>query len=349
MEIDAFINTSFIKRAVPFGVALFLFASCSTTRVKIQVLHPPEEEVVVPGPRIGVADRVDYNHSLARYYNNGIPVQMQDNYNPTLGLVVMDELVQDLAVGEVYNPVRLGQGVFPHTGEFYGALIPLNQLQNACIQNGIDALLVLEGMDGDIDNDGQAIYSAPVDRNYGTVQVPMFEGSQTVKYRLFFRLYDCSNGVKIHEREEEAQNSSRISGSSPREVDRRMPQSNGMRNQVVQEAAARYVSTIAPHYVLEERKIFVSGNAQFSRAKQLVENGDWQSASDIWYQLATSSNSKVAGKASFNLAVASEYLGKYKLAIEWAQKCVSDYRMNSAVGYLNLLKDRNSRLDQINR
>ena len=350
MEIDAFIIHNNIRRAILFGVALFLFYSCSTTRVQIQVLHPPEEDIHVPKPNIGLVDRVDYNHSLARFYNNGIPVQMQDGYNPTLGLIVLEELEQDLSVGSSFNPIRLGQEIFPHTGDFYGTMIPQNQLMQVCQQYGLNSLLVLEGMDGDIDNDGQAIYSAPVDRNYGTVQVPVFEGSQTVRYKLFFRLYDCSNAVKIHEQEKEAQKTNKISGSTPRDVDRRMPNSDHVRNQVVQEAASLYVAEIAPHYKLEDRKIFTSGNSDLVKAKKLIEeNGDWQTATDIWYNLASSNNKNTAAKACYNLAVASEYLGKYDLAIEWASKCVETYRMNKAVSYLNLLKERKSQLDSLNQ
>ncbi|MBK6994271.1 MAG: hypothetical protein IPH31_04870 [Lewinellaceae bacterium] len=51
-------------------------------------------------------------------------------------------------------------------------------------------------------------------------------------------------------------------------------------------------------------------------------------------------NRKAAGRAAFNMAVASEVSGNLDLALEWATKSWNDYGNKKARNYINIIKAR---------
>ena len=51
-------------------------------------------------------------------------------------------------------------------------------------------------------------------------------------------------------------------------------------------------------------------------------------------------NRKAAGRAAYNMAVASEINGNLDLALEWAQKAWTDYGNKKARDYINVIKAR---------
>ena len=74
------------------------------------------------------------------------------------------------------------------------------------------------------------------------------------------------------------------------------------------------------------------------QAFSLAKAGDWQRAAHIWRPLASRpENGRLAGKAAYNLAVASEALGLPKVAYDWAKKAYVDYGIGPAVDYLRIL------------
>ncbi len=86
------------------------------------------------------------------------------------------------------------------------------------------------------------------------------------------------------------------------------------------DAGYKYSKIIAPYWTTEGRAWYPVGDIYFIEAGELAENGNWAEASEIWRKFAYSENRKLAAKASFNMAVASEMLDKIDLAIEWAQR-----------------------------
>ena len=60
-------------------------------------------------------------------------------------------------------------------------------------------------------------------------------------------------------------------------------------------------------------------------------------------------DSKIAGRAYYNMAIISEINGDLEKAIEWASKAYSYYKIKESLRYLNILKNRvaeNRRLEE---
>ena len=67
---------------------------------------------------------------------------------------------------------------------------------------------------------------------------------------------------------------------------------------------------------------------------------DWDEAAELWKKETSSSDPKLAGMASFNMAIVSEIKGELDIAIEWAKKSYENYGNKKALKYLNILKNR---------
>jgi tetratricopeptide (TPR) repeat protein len=70
-----------------------------------------------------------------------------------------------------------------------------------------------------------------------------------------------------------------------------------------------------------------------------VKRGDWEQAIEIWKPITENLDYKIARKAYFNLAVASEIKGSLQTAIEYAKKA-EQMGEKRATSYIYTLKRR---------
>ena len=103
-------------------------------------------------------------------------------------------------------------------------------------------------------------------------------------------------------------------------------------------AGESVATRLIPLYFPTERALYPSGSAEMKQAFELAKQGDWQRAARLWQPLAVDpENGRLAGKAAYNLAVASEALGLPKVAYTWAKKAFVDYGIRPAGDYLKIL------------
>ena len=81
----------------------------------------------------------------------------------------------------------------------------------------------------------------------------------------------------------------------------------------------------------------------------MVQANDWKGASDLWLKHTSDSDSKMAGYACYNMALACEIDGDLETAIDWAKKAYVDHKNSKALNYMNILQrrlDEQVRLDE---
>lgn len=88
------------------------------------------------------------------------------------------------------------------------------------------------------------------------------------------------------------------------------------------------------------RDYFVRGANNFDIARRRAETGDWLGASELWELETKNAESKVAGRACYNMAIWFEIEGNLPDAIIWASKAYTDYETKGALEYVNVLKRR---------
>ena len=104
-------------------------------------------------------------------------------------------------------------------------------------------------------------------------------------------------------------------------------------------AGEQYGLRITPVWLRVSRTYFTGKGEEFKLAKNYVKRGDWEQAIEIWIPITENLDYKIARKAYFNLAVASEIKGSLQTAIEYAKKA-EKMGEKRATSYISTLKRR---------
>ena len=109
--------------------------------------------------------------------------------------------------------------------------------------------------------------------------------------------------------------------------------------------ALDFSDKICPNWIEEQRNYFPSGDSNLKQAAQFVAIGNWETAMNLWKDLAEETNSKsIKSKAEFNIAIGYELDGKLDSAILWALKSYETMYRQVTYNYLELLKRRKNEL-----
>lgn len=106
---------------------------------------------------------------------------------------------------------------------------------------------------------------------------------------------------------------------------------------------------IAPYWEQEERQLIDIENSAMKIALRYAKKGNWQEAAKIWQQFTSFTNKKIAATACFNLAVASEVIGKIELSIVWLKKSRENYEFYTVENYFQKLKQRIKEINKLDK
>lgn len=108
-------------------------------------------------------------------------------------------------------------------------------------------------------------------------------------------------------------------------------------------------SKLSPSWVKDSRGYFIMEKGDEARIGKWIDQNDWQAVYDYWLPYASSAKKTVKSKAQYNLALASEMLGKIDEAIEWANQSYYTQYHSQAERYLYKLGTRKSALKQFQK
>lgn len=339
-----------MKTFIPLFLAMILLlAEACTTSQHIQVMRPAQIDVSKDVKKIVLVNR--YKPTGKRTWMNVLEglftgeMIMADRRGADQSLNgLMDGLRDSPRYEFVMSNTEMpgnGLGIFPE---------PLTkaQIQNLAKQYSADAVLAIEAFDSNVAVNTEA--KTRTEKKDGKeVTVTYFEGRENVSVTVGWRLYDASSGGVIDQNQVYKTMFFTSQGNTA-------PQA--VANLVFPaEAVARagfegghvYASRIAPSWEWVHREFYGSGSPGMKKAKKMARRGDWENAAFVWKSLTTSEKTKVAKRATYNMAVASEMLGNYDLAIEWARKAANNYNLRRADNYIYVLKDQKMALERVNQ
>ncbi|GAB5466454.1 MAG: hypothetical protein Kapaf2KO_18900 [Candidatus Kapaibacteriales bacterium] len=87
-------------------------------------------------------------------------------------------------------------------------------------------------------------------------------------------------------------------------------------------------------------RYYVRGNDELELAKRFAQSGDWDAAGQIWDKLSSSSDPKIAGRATYNSAIYQEIIGNLDKALDLSQKAYALYEVKYALNYSRVLQTR---------
>ncbi|MDB9932507.1 tetratricopeptide repeat protein [Flavobacteriales bacterium] len=325
-------------------VSLLLFSSCSTTSIyTIKVVEPAPVFFDSTYTKVGVIDRTETAE-------NNKPLDVIDKVLTAEGknfdkeaadastTAMKDELLKNnrfdyITKIDSSGLTTPGMGIFPSS-------IPWDSLNSIGEQNDVEVLFVLSFYD----TDSKINYSTQmrtIPNPFGaSVQVPEHIARIDTKIKSGWRIYDIRTQTIRDEIVLVENTSATGRGINPIKALETVAKRKENVIEISRYLGTEYAQRVLPQQFTVSRSIYVRGSDNLKAAKRYINVGDWDGAAELWEKDVNNEKSKVAGRATYNLALISEINGDLEKAIEWANISYLTHNNKMALAYVNILKDR---------
>jgi hypothetical protein len=200
------------------------------------------------------------------------------------------------------------------------------------------ALVVLEAFDSNT-NITREVVQVTKSVEGQNVQVPEYRSHSRVTVYCVWRIYDLKSKTIVDQFTQESQQQFDGSGATQDIADNNLPARRDMTSRAGVSAGIAYGIRISPQWIWVARDYYKKGSPGLKAAHKMVRYNNWQQASEKWANEANSTEPKIARRACYNMALASEQNGELDLAIQWANKAMQ-LGEKRASRYLNVLQQR---------
>jgi len=340
-----------MKRFIPLFLIVVFLASCAATNdLTIRVTEPAPISLPADVTKVGVVNRtnstVDKN---LQTLDKVLSIEL-NNVDSSASLKALQGIYEELQKNSKFTDVKYFNNIILDNnaiGVFSGAL-PKNVVADMCDKNNLDAVFVLEYFDTDTKVDYSAV---PVQTTVLGVTVDAVETQATVNtaIKLGWRIYDYSGSVIYDEYAMFERAISTGRGINPLKAISAVTGQRNVVEQVSYNMGQKYAIDLLPYSVRVHRIYYVRGSDNFKIGKRLARAGQWDQAADYWKKDLNNSKRKVAGRAHYNMAIINEINGDIDAAMEWAEKSYTIYNNKKGLYYLNTLKNRKARMQELAR
>ncbi|OFX59777.1 MAG: hypothetical protein A2046_08605 [Bacteroidetes bacterium GWA2_30_7] len=339
----------FINWAV-FSILTLIFTSCSTSSITMKVLVPAQITVPTNIKKLAVANRSlpgkgeKFNNILEGVLTGeGIQVDREASFRCVDG-------VADVLVSSPRYTVKVPSNLDLRGTGTTEWPIPLewNEVERICKENDADALIALEIFDS---NTGIRYSTKEAKKKVGDKEVPYTEHTATMDIGIMagWRIYNPSNQAIVDQNIFTDHKFWYGQGEKQEQALGRLPAQRSCIIEAGKFAGSQYGIRISPVWVSVSRAYYTKGVDDFETAKLKVRANQWAEAAEIWQKYVSNSDTKIAGRAAYNMALACEVDGKLDLAIDWAKKSYSEFKNKSARSYMNTLTQRQADQQKLNQ
>lgn len=340
---------TFLSR--PFFLLLLpvILASCSTASHQMQILKPADITLPAEIKQVGVVNR-------------SLPAKGEGVKNFLEGLVTgesigadrdaSNESLRGLASGLNNNPrftAVVVEGVeLRGTGtRQWPEFLDWKQVDELCERFRVDAIVALETFDSDV---SLKTSSADVERviDKKKVIVKEYYADLDMNVRSGWTIYYPKQRQVVDRNSFNDNMSWGESGDSPDEVLGKLPSKRMALNESGYYSGQQYARRISPTWVYETRSYYRKANDEFKEASRMVKRGNWNEAIAIWKKYTLSQDAKIASRACYNMALASEVDGNLSIAEEWANRAWQQHGLKKGRRYADLLRFRMQEEDRLN-
>ncbi len=330
-----------------------LFASCSATnQLTMSTVEPAPVSIASDVQRIGIINRSlpSEGHKTIDQIDKILSIEGKnlDKHGAEAAVTALrDELRADnrfekIIVLDSTPKLQKGLGVLPST-------LSWDQVEELCATYDVDAIFSLAFYDTDTKVDfKQTTIQYP---NSLGIKIPIPGHKVTLKTRIKngWRIYDPQSKRVLDEYFYNENVVAIGQGINPIEAVKTIINRKEAVVERSKNTGYAYAQRLIPYKRRVTRNYYVRGTDNFVVGKRKAQTGDWQGAANLWEQELSNSDEKIAGRACYNMAIISEINGNLNKAVDWASKSYSDYGNRDALRYLNILKYRRARNQELDR
>lgn len=326
-----------------------LISSCKTNLVYMSVMEPAPVFLSNSIKKIGIINRslptekTKKSDDLEKILSlEGKDLDKESAEATVSG--VQDELLKNNRFAEIKKINRddlktTGSGVFP-------ASLDWKIVEKICNDNQVDALFSLEMFDTDAKL-SYKINNITISTPLGNVPGIEHEASLQTLIKTGWRIYDPVGHTIVDEYPMSESITTFGKGINPVTALRAITGRKDAVKNTSSKMGQDYAVRIIPYWIRVTRDYYVKGSNNFKTAKRRAQTGNWDGAAELWLKETTSNSSKAADRACYNMAIINEINGNLDKAIEWAQKSYEDYNNKLALHYVNILKNRRTRNNEL--
>lgn len=323
---------------------LLLLASCNR-HTNLTVLQPAQMKIPEHIATIAVVDRSKPSNGWLNVLEGVLTGEAigQDRQSRT-------EAVRGLSAALTRTPrFAVKNTGIEMSGSKAGANLPapLNwpEVERICEQYGADAVVTIESFDSDNAAAARRTETKRKDKDGKEYIDIQYDAHMRTGVRMGWRIYDPKTKIILDEFTTDDYLERNATGKNERAALSSLPSGVDVSRSVAYNGGQRYGSRIAPLYVQVSRAFYAKAKGyttQMEQATRYTQGKEWNRAAEIWKNIEAraTDNSKAAGRAAYNMAVASEVDGNLDLALEWAQKAWSKYGNKKARTYIQVIQQR---------
>jgi len=167
-----------------------------------------------------------------------------------------------------------------------------------------------------------------------------FYAVTSVPYKTMFRYYDVERQRYLVNYAINDTVQWEAAGYKATEVLSKVPEENDAYAMAAEQIGKLMAKATLPYWGADRRYYYELSGGDGYAATTSAEKRDWKQALYYWGKIAMEANGKTAAYAAFNMALGSEMLGDYHLAIEWLSLAKNKADLPEIDGYVKRLQQR---------
>ncbi len=333
------------------AVLIGLLFSCSSTNLMtLRVTEPAPVHINVKEMHVGIINRSassKQNGALDAIDKvlsaEGKQLDQKGSHNAMLGLKT--ELLKN---NQIKSVVQIDSTKYLSNGlSLFPEAITWDKLDKICKENKIETIFELSFFDTDAKVDYK---TANIEtKNVLGLKIPMIEHQATINtlIKTGWRIYYPKEKIIVEEFTTNDNVTLTGRGINPvRALEAIIGRKEAVLN-ISDKIGQNYALRLVPYYTRVSRDYYVKGTNNFEIGKRRAQTGNWDGAAELWAKETNNPDPEIAGRACYNMAIINEINGNLDTAIDWASKSYADYGDKLALKYVNMLKNRKSKQQQL--
>lgn len=319
-------------------ILLFVLTGCGATYHYAEFIKPSKAYIPSKVYYVGVINRAASEKSTAAIKVNDIPYDYVKGLPTRTAEKTIENWKKQVEEIGRYKVIEIEWDLKNRDSKRFAATaFTAQEIDSLCEWHEVDGILSLDGIEMTINTSGDVEVISTTDDAGMPVRVPEFTRQQEVALTVLWRFYDGYSLKKANEYQESYRRFFNQLSSNPEENANEATDLS--LEGIAQVAALDYAEQVAPYWE-EDHRLYYRGhtNDLVVTSDNLEYNGDWQRAAREWKDLVNSDDEKERYYSRYNMAVASEMLGRPRAGKEWLLKAKEVNHTKQVDKYMDILE-----------